>query len=202
MRVRLIVLLPIAVLISGCGAGSGDSPAPATGIRSAPQITSDPAHLVLDSGDIGNGYLTVASQTGRDTLQRTMHQDPAPIRAIERRSWVSGYHALYSDGQAGVLTGASLFRTERSALRVSRSWQRSELKAFHGRLIRPPAGSLDHVTMVAGSIPVRGVPSKAYFIQWVHGNVIAGILLFGREATAARVAGLATAQDGRISNAS
>jgi hypothetical protein len=200
MRLRLIVLLPIALLISGCGAGSADSPAPAGGIRSAPQITSDPAHLVLDSGDIGNGYLTVASQTGKDTLQRTMQQDPARIRAIERTSWLSGYHALYSDGQAGVLSDVSLFRTDRVAVRVSRSWQASERKAFHGRLISPPAGSLGHVTMILGSIPVRGTLTKAYFIQWVHGNVIAGILLFGRDATAAQVAGLAIAQDGRISN--
>ena len=201
MRVRLLLLLPVAAVISGCGGGSGDSPAPATGIRSAPQITGDPAHLVLDSGDIGNGFLAIASQTGKDTLQRTMQQDPAPIRAIERSSWLSGYHALYSDGQAGVLTDVSVFRTDRSALRVSRSWRTSELKAFHGHLINPPAGPLAHVTMILGSIPMHGRAVKAYFIQWVHGNVIAGILLFGREATAARVAGLATAQDGRISNA-
>src|SRR5262249_7377534 len=105
-----------------------------------------------------------------------------------------------SDGQAGVLTDASLFRTGPSAVRVSRSWQTSGLKTFQGHLIAPPAGSLDHVTVIAGSVPVRGHRTKAYFIQWVHGNVIAGILLFGPHATAAAVAGLATAQDGRISN--
>jgi hypothetical protein len=55
--------------------------------------------------------------------------------------------------------------------------------------------------MIDGSIPVRGHRTKAYFIQWVHGNLIAGILLFGPDATVARLAGLATAQDGRISNA-
>ena len=201
MRGRLLLIVPIAAVISGCGGGSGDSSAPAPALRSAPQITGDPAHLVLDSGDIGNGFLVIDSQTGKDTLRRTMQQDPAPIRAIERSSWLSGYHALYSDGQAGVLTDVALFRTDRSALRVSRSWRMSELKAFHGRLISPPAGSLAHVTMIVGWIPMRGRPVKAYFIQWVHGNVIAGILLFGREATAARVAGLATAQNGRISNA-
>jgi hypothetical protein len=156
---------------------------------------------VLDAGDIGNGYLTVAGQTGVDTLEQTMYKDPPSIQAIERTSWLSGYHALYSDGQAGVVTDASLFSTEPSAVRVSRSWQTSELKTFHGHLIAPPAGSLDHVTMIKGSIPVRGHRTKAYFIQWVHGNVVAGILMFGRDATVARLAGLATAQDGRISNA-
>ncbi len=200
-RARLLLLLPIAVLISGCGGGSADAPAPSTGSFSAPQITGDPSHLVLDAGDIGNGYLTVASQTGVDTLEQTSYKDPTSIQAIERTSWLSGYHALYSDGQAGVVTDASLFRDEASALRVSRSWQTSELKTFHGRLIAPPAIPLDHVTMIAGSIPVRGHRTEAYFLQWVHGNVIAGILMFGPDATAARVAGLATAQDGRISNA-
>ena len=169
-RARLLLLLPIAVLISGCGGGSADAPAPSTGTFSAPQITGDPAHLVLDAGDIGNGYLTVASQTGIDTLEQTIVQGSA-VDPGDRADVVAVRLPRPLFGRAGRRAHRRVAVShEPSALRVSRSWQTSELKTFHGRLIAPPAGSLDHVTMIAGSIPVRGHRTKAYFIQWVHGN--------------------------------
>ena len=197
---RTFALVGLASLIAGCG-GSTAAPVSSSPPLTAPSITADPVTLVLSAGDLSNGYLTIASQTGKDTLKRTMHGDPAPIRRLERSSWLSGYHALYTDAQStGVLTGASLFRTDAVAVRVAASWRKSGLKAFHGRLITAPAGSLDHVSLIAGSIPGQGRRLKAYGMLWVHGNVVATIMLFGRDATAARVAGLATAQDGRISN--
>jgi hypothetical protein len=197
---RALVLVGLASLIAGCG-GSTAAPLTSSAPLTAPSITADPVTLVLSAGDVGNGYLTIASGTGKDSLQRTMHDDPAPIRLIERRAWLSGYHALYSDTQStGVVTDAALFRTGAVAVRVAASWRQTGLRVFHGRLITSSTGSLEHASLIAGSISVRGRRLKAYAIQWVHGNVIASIVLFGRDATAARVAGLAIAQDGRISN--
>jgi hypothetical protein len=197
---RTLVLVALAALIAGCG-GSTAAPASSSAPITAPSITADPVTLVLSAGDVGNGYLTIESQTGTDTLQRTMHDDPASIKRVERSSWLSGYHALYTDGQAtGVLTDASVFRTDAIAARVVASWRQSGLRSFHGRLIAGKTGSLDHVSLIAGSIPVEGKRLQSYAILWVHGNVIASIVMFGRDASATTVTGLATAQDGRISN--
>jgi hypothetical protein len=197
---RTFLLVALASLIAGCG-GSTAAPASSSAPITAPSITADPVTLVLSAGDVGNGYLTVASQTGTDTLKRTMFDDPASIRRVERSAWLSGYHALYTDTQStGVLTDASVFRTDAVAVRVAASWRQSGARSLHGRPITAPSGSLDHVSLIAGSISADGRRLKAYAILWVHGNVVASIILFGRDATPARVAGLATAQDGRISN--
>jgi hypothetical protein len=197
---RAFVLVGLASLIAGCG-GSTAAPVSSSPPLTAPSITADPVTLVLSAGDLSNGYLTIASGTGKDTLKQTMHDDPASTRRIERRSWLSGYHALYTDAQGtGVLTDASLFRTDAVAVKVAASWRQSGLKSFQGRLLTAPTGSLGHASLIAGSIPGQGRRLKAYGMLWVHGNVVATIMLFGRDATAARVAGLATAQDGRISN--
>jgi hypothetical protein len=200
VALRAFALVGLASLIAGCG-GSTAAPASSPAPLTVPSITADPVTLVLSAGDVGNGYLTIDSGTGKDTLKRTMHNDPAPIKRIERSAWLSGYHALYTDTQTtGVVTDASVFRTGDVAVRVAASWRQSELKAFHGRPIAVPSGSLDHASLVLGTISVGGRPFTAYSMLWVHRNVVASIVLFGRDASAARVAGLATAQDGRISN--
>ncbi len=198
---RLVTLVVLGSLVAGCGGGGSASPASSSTLATH-VITADPATMVLDAGDIGGGFLAVPSQTGADTLAATMQQDSAATRSIERASWLSGYHALYAGGRAdGVLTDAAVFRSSDAAVKVAGAWTGSELKAFHATMITPPASALSHLTMMRGTLPVQGGTATAYFVQWVHGNVLAGILRFGGTASPATLAGLATAQDGRIANA-
>src|SRR5262249_16879098 len=138
---------------------------------------------------------------GMDHLKDVIRHDPAKIKALERREWQSGYHALYaSPNSDGVLTDAAVFKTDDAAVQVSGAWVKQMIHQYHGVRVAASAPNLEHVSLVRAKIPSHSGVRTGYWIQWVHGRVIAQILAFGASGTVQAVSQLAQAQDGRITN--
>jgi hypothetical protein len=199
MRLGVFIawLLPVAAIVAGCGSTATADSVVITHV----DISKRASDLVLDAEDIGGIYVVVDGETGMDHLSDVVRHDPAKIKALERKQWQSGYHALYASPNAdGVLTDASIFRTEGAAVTVSAAWAKQTARRFHGVRIPAMAPNLQHVTVIRAKIPSRSGARTGYWIQWVHGRVIAQILAFGADGTVQAVSQLAQAQDGRITN--
>ncbi|HET7428996.1 MAG TPA: hypothetical protein VFJ66_06070 [Gaiellales bacterium] len=199
MRTLAIIccLLALAALGAGCG---GTATADSVVITHV-DISKRASDLVLDAEDIGGVYVVVDGDSGMDHLGDVIRRDPAKIKALERKEWQSGYHALYASPNGdGVLTDASVFRSEDAAVTVSAAWAREMARRYHGVRVAASDPNLEHVTVLRARIPSRSGLKTAYWIQWVHGRVIAQILAFGASGTVQGVSQLAQAQDGRITN--
>jgi hypothetical protein len=199
MRTGVIIgcLLVLATIVAGCG---GTATADSVVITHV-DISKRATDLVLDAEDIGGLYVVVDGDTGVDHLSDVIKRDPPKIKALERREWQSGYHALYASvGGDGVLTDASVFRSEDAAVTVSKAWARQVARRYHGARVPATASNLQHVTVVRARIPSNSGTHTGYWIQWVHGRVIAQILAVGGSGTVQGVQQLAQAQDGRITN--
>src|SRR3954454_9645482 len=190
-------LLLLAAIVAGCG---GTATADSVVITHV-DISKRASDLVLDAEDIGGLYVVVDGDTGIDHLSDVIRRDPAKIKALERREWQSGYHALYaSANNDGVLTDASVFRSEDAAATVSAAWAHQMARRYHGARVPASAPNLQHVTVIRARIPSASGSHTGYWIQWVHGRVIAQILAIGGSGTVQGVLQLAQAQDGRITN--
>lgn len=199
MRTGVIIgcLLVLATVVAGCG---GTATADSVVITHV-DISKRATDLVLDAEDIGGLYVVVDGDTGVDHLSDVIKRDPPKVKALERREWQSGYHALYASvGGDGVLTDASVFRSEDAAVTVSAAWARQMARRYHGARVPATASNLQHVTVVRARIPSNSGTRTGYWIQWVHGRVIAQILAVGGSGTVQGVQQLAQAQDGRITN--
>jgi hypothetical protein len=199
MRIGVIIgcLLLLATIVAGCGGTATADSVVITHVDVSKRATD----LVLDAEDIGGLYVVVDGDTGVDHLSDVIKRDPPKIKALERREWQSGYHALYASvGGDGVLTDASVFRTEDAAVTVSKAWARQVARRYHGARVPATASNLQHVTVVRARIPSSSGTQTGYWIQWVHGRVIAQILAVGGSGTVQGVQQLAQAQDGRITN--
>jgi hypothetical protein len=199
MRTGVIIgsLLLLAAIVAGCGSTATADSVVITHV----DISKRASDLVLDAEDTGGVYVVVDGDTGVDHLDDVIRHDPAKIKALERREWQSGYHALYaSPNSDGVLTDASVFKTEAAAVRVSAVWTTQMVRRYHGVRVPASAPNLKHVSLVRARIPSRSGVRTGYWIQWVHGRVIAQILAFGADGTVQAVSQLAQAQDGRITN--
>jgi hypothetical protein len=199
MRTGVIIgwLLLLAAIVAGCG---GTATADSVVITHV-DISKRASDLVLDAEDIGGVYVVVDGDSGIDHLRDVIRHDPAKIKALERREWQAGYHALYaSPNSDGVLTDASVFRSEDAAVQVSAAWARQIARRYHGVRLAASDPNLQHVSLIRARIPSRSGARTGYWIQWVHGRVIAQILAFGASGTVQGVSQLAQAQDGRITN--
>jgi hypothetical protein len=199
MRTGVIIgwLLLLAAIVAGCG---GTATADSVVITHV-DISKRASDLVLDAEDIGGVYVVVDGDSGIDHLRDVIRHDPAKIKALERREWQAGYHALYaSPNSDGVLTDASVFRSEDAAVQVSAAWARQIARRYHGVRLAASDPNLQHVSLIRARIPSRSGTRTGYWIQWVHGRVIAQILAFGASGTVQGVSQLAQAQDGRITN--
>ncbi|HET6849900.1 MAG TPA: hypothetical protein VFH74_13630 [Gaiellales bacterium] len=191
-------LLALAAIGAGCG---GTATADSVVITHV-DISKRASDLVLDAEDIGGIYVVVDGDSGMDHLGDTIRRDPPAIKQLERREWQSGYHALYaSPNSDGVLTDASVFKSEDAAVTVSAAWAKEMARRYHGVRVAASDPNLQHVTLIRARIPSRSGLRTGYWIEWVHGRVIAQILAFGASGTVQGVSQLAQAQDGRITNA-
>lgn len=190
-------LLLLAAIVAGCG---GTATADSVVITHV-DISKRASDLVLDAEDIGGLYVVVDGDTGMDHLSDVIRRDPAKIKALERREWQSGYHALYASANSdGVLTDASVFRSEDAAVTVSGAWAHQMARRYHGARVPASVPNLEHVTVIRARIPSSSGTHTGYWIQWVHGRVVAQILAVGGSGTVQGVQQLAQAQDGRITN--
>jgi len=199
MRPGILIccLLLAAATVAGCGSTATADSVVITHV----DISKRASDLILDAGDIGGLYVVVDGDTGMDHLSDVIRHDSPKTKALERREWQSGYHALYaSPNNDGVLTDVSVFRSEDAAATVSVAWARQMARQYHGARVPASAPNLQHVTVIRARIPSSSGSHTGYWIQWVHGRVIAQILAVGGSGTVQGVQQLAQAQDGRITN--
>jgi hypothetical protein len=198
---RTAAIICCLAALAAVGAGCGGTATADSVVITHVDISKRASDLVLDAEDIGGIYVVVDGDTGMDHLRDVIRRDPPKIKALERRQWQSGYHALYaSPNSDGVLTDAAVFRTEDAAVTVSAAWARQVARRYHGVRVAASDPNLQHVTVLRARIPSQSGPKSAYWIQWVHGRVVAQILAFGASGTVQGVSQLAQAQDGRITN--
>ncbi len=198
---RTGVIIGCLLLVAAIVAGGGSSATADSVVITHVDISKRASDLVLNAEDIGGVYVVVDGETGIDHLSEVTRHDPARIKALERREWQSGYHALYaSPNRDGVLTDASVFKTEAAAVEVSGAWAKQVVRRYHGVRVGASSPNLEHVTVVRAKIPSQSGVHTGYWIQWVHGRVIAQILALGASGTLQGVSQLAQAQDGRITN--
>ncbi len=200
-RGALLSLVLVAPVIAACGS-AGKS---ATGATSSPPQVLNASHVVLGAADLGSGWIVVPAETKPVTLEEAMKGDPTSIRTLEQHAFVSAYEAGFVNARkAGVFAAAYAYKNRAAALAIANVWNQMTPQKMRGaKLVPVPAGApgegfaLWKATMKQGR---KVVP--LYLASWVHGNVIAGILMFGRGVTPAAVVALAGKQDARVLGAS
>jgi hypothetical protein len=202
--VRRVVAAVLTVpLLAGCGSVSKIG-ADITGKSSTtpkPVEVTRAQDAVLGLKDIGYGWLAVPSQTKILNLADSMKGDPASIKALEQRSFQTGYQALFASGRkVGVLSAAFTYSSDVDAEAIADGWLTvAGAKLHHPKRLTTPLDvpgqgfALFRATTRMGK---RTVP--LYAAQWVDGNVIASVVTFGAGVRESDVLRLAKKQDAKL----
>ncbi|MGN6380951.1 MAG: hypothetical protein ACTHNU_18510 [Gaiellales bacterium] len=191
------VLVAGSLLAASCGGARVAAPLP---VEPSPPAHASTAKMTLAQADLGADATVVAGATHAISLEVASHGDPAGVKVLERQTFVNGYQSMFAAGGGlGVLSEASMFRTPEATRRVSAAWKRGEQELQHARFLPAPVDPVGRDMFVLKTrTTAGGVPVPLYIAQWVHGDVIATVAVFGRTASASRVVDMARLQDARI----
>jgi hypothetical protein len=191
-------------LVSGCGAAAGaqsvGSDRPLTVQRDHTTERDISRALVLKAKDLGEGYVSVNSETRSVPLSEELKHESAIAREADRRSYLGGFDASYTNRQIYVFSKAATYRNAADA-RVSFTdavSRRYGLSSLNGRVVPTPAiaPGLDGTTVVGYAVAgSQRVPIHAYL--WLHSNGLGAVAILGRNVTIAQLMRLARAQDAK-----
>jgi hypothetical protein len=159
-----------------------------------------PDTLVLQTSDLGSGFVPQPNATRAVTLGEEMKHEGAAAVAADRRSFIAGYLSTYAkSGDVGVVSETMTYRSAHDAQVVStdRTALAEALRQVHGRTIAAPGGAPGRARlMFAGTI--QGMTAIAY--GWQHGAVLDFLLVYGPGASRSRLVALAAKQDAHLTD--
>lgn len=198
----LVCALVMSPLVSGCGAAVGapsiSSDRPATVRRDQTTKRDISRALVLKAKDLGEGYVSVGSETRSVPLAEELKHESGIAQAADRRSYLGGFDASYTNRKVYVFSGAATYRDAKDA-RVSFTDavnRKYGLSSLNGRVVAAPAMAPGQDgTMIVGHAVVgsQRVPVHAYL--WRHSNGLGAVAILGRNVTVVQLMRLARAQD-------
>jgi hypothetical protein len=205
MRSRAMFGLFLAIpLIAGCGAG-GPKEKSASGATSTPPQVVNASHVVLGLAELGAGWVAVAASTKPVTLEESMKSDPVAIQTVERRAFLSAYQAVFVNARkSGVFSVAFTYRSAIDAKAIANVWNQMNPKKLPGaKLIATPADAPgEGFQLLKAKTGKRGEAVPFYMATWLHGNVIAGVVVFGKGVKPQTLMTLAQKQDAKLLGAS
>jgi hypothetical protein len=203
----LVVVAVVAPALVACGGGGAATsttptglPLKATTLKAAPPAgPADPEALVLNSDDLGDGWILVPSQTRAISLAEAVKGDPPALAKIDRTAYRSGYRALYANLQkVGVLAAIYRYADAAAARRIFLSSLRLIPRSNGVKPVRSPAGAPAGFRLFRGTTKQEGRSVPVYIGAWQRGTDIVGITLLGRGTTASQAVSLARKQDQRV----
>jgi hypothetical protein len=206
MRKGIVVAL-IAPALAACGGGGAATsttptglPLKATSLQAAPRAPADPEELLLNSDDLGDGWILVPSETRAIGLAEAVKGDPPGLLKIDRPAYRSGYRVLYANlYKVGVLAAIYRYADAPVARRIFVYGLR--LIPHTNGTVKPipsPAGAPAGFHLYRGTTKQDGRSVPVYLGAWQRGTDIAIITLLGKGATAPEVVNLARKQDRRM----
>jgi hypothetical protein len=203
---RAIALGLIAPALAACGGGGAATsktptglPLKATSLETTPRAPADPEELVLNSDDLGDGWILVPAQTKAISLQEALKGDRPEMAKIERPAYRSGYQALYANlKKDGVLAQIYRYASPALARRIFLAGLRSAPREKGVKAIPTPAGAPTGAHVFRGAVKQDGRSVPAYLIGWQRGTDIATVFVLGSGVSATQAAGLARKQDRRM----
>jgi hypothetical protein len=193
---RWFVVLALVPLAAACGQAG-----PASHTAAATSASAAASHDVLRLDDLGDGWVIEFANSGTLSLAESMKGDSAATRKVERRSFRSGYHAIFAgSGGYDVYSVATTYATASDARAVAAGWAKTAPASMAtSRRVTLTAASLgDQVAAWQMTLKARGGDLPGYTVEWVHGDAIGAVFVVGRAATLADLARLATLQDARL----
>jgi hypothetical protein len=204
---RWLVALVLPLALAACGGSdttsSGVSPVAATTPQAALSAAT-PKDLVLASGDLGDGWTLVPSETKAISLSQAVKDDPAPLLKIERPAYRSGYQATFTNVQNDG-AGSQIYRYADPT--VARSIY--ELGVRYRPVIDPgfkpmkaPEGAPAGVAMYRGTDKAKdGSKLPIYAAMWLRGRDIGVVVVVGKGTSPLLLALLVRRQDQRMAAA-
>lgn len=203
MSLRWLVVFALVPMAAACGQ-AGSAARSSHHAAAARPAAAGASRDVLRLGDLGSGWVIDFAHTGRLSLDASMKGDAPATRAVERRSFRSGYHTVFAGGGGyDVYSVATTYATAHDARAVAAGWaQTAPAQMVTSRRVSLTGTSLgDQVTAWRMTMNAGGRDLPGYTAEWVRGDVIAAVFVVGRGATLADLARMARLQDARIAGA-
>jgi hypothetical protein len=202
---RAVLLITVIPLLAACGGGGAGTSTPtglplkATTLQAPPPQAADPEELVLNSDDLGAGWIPVPSQTKAISAAEALKGDPAALLKLERPAYRSGYQALYANPEnLGVLATIYRYSSAAAARGIFAAGIRYTPKERGVKALGSPGGGPTGLRLFSASTKQEGHSVPAYVGMWQRGGDIATILVVGKGASAGQVVSLARKQDRRM----
>jgi len=196
-------VLCTAALVAGCGGTSHaqqqtTAPPPPAGTGSSAGTTSHDMsrQVVLQRADVALGFTQIANKP--IPLSQELQHESGRAKAADRRSYLGGVEATYTNGVVVVESTASTYKTARDAHLVLTDpvgLQRG-LTELHGHLIHVPRGAPGQDgLLIAGHVISSGhrIPLLAY--GWREGRALCLLAVAGQSGVASQLGELSRIED-------
>lgn len=140
--------------------------------------------------------------TGAFTLAQTLSGDPPLVRAVERKSYTSGYHLAFTNQYArAVLAAVATYTTRHATHLIATSWAATTPSKLHATQIPTPSGAPGHAFWLwRGTVTRAGHQIPMYTAQWTHGTAICVVSIVGNGAAPASLMTLVRTQDHKLAS--
>lgn len=196
-------MLGTAALVASCGGTSQaqqqTTPPPAstgTGGSGGAMLRDMSRQVVLQTSDVALGFTQVANKP--IPLSQELQHESSRAKAADRRSYLGGVEATYTNGVIVVESTAATYRSAKDAHLVLTDpvGLHRGLSELHGHLIHVPRGAPGQDgLLIAGHVTSSGrrIPLLAY--GWREGRALCLLAVAGQSGVASQLGELSRIED-------